>query len=107
MTGAQVHIYKIQSSTDRTNGNLMSVLEAWVAYPVRATVDLRNLADRAADILGTETRMAQQRDAAAASVYNGDYDTIVWILVAMIILIVIFLVGLFTWCICARNQYKK
>lgn len=101
MTGAQVHIYGVKASRDRGTGEMISVVEAWVAYPLRATVDLRNLAERAAHILDTDKREFQP-----AAAFRGEHDTIFWVLMGMVVLTIIFLIFLSTYWCCHKYQNK-
>jgi hypothetical protein len=120
ITGGHVNVYEIHESTERPG----SVVHAWILYPARGTVDLRNLQKTAAAILGLEDETEKEPSAApdslpaknghihshhnesihTASIVYHDYQTLVLVLIFFIILTIIFLLSLCCiWFCCCRS----
>lgn len=105
MTGALVHINSIQPQVDRSDEEV-TVLDTWVAYPVRTTVDLRDFSSLSVDIMGKKSaEMNREKDFQSASLYHGEYDAIFWTLMVLVILTIVFLVILVS-CLCYYKLQK-
>ena len=118
ITGGHVNVYEIHEAQERPG----SVVHAWILYPSRGTVDLRNLQKAAAAILGLEDDAAEQESTAApdrnreknsqihtASIIHYEYQTLVWVLIFFIILTIVFLLTLcciWFWCCRSPSQLK-
>jgi hypothetical protein len=107
LTGAEVHIYNVRE--DKANNNFqMSFIDAWMAYPVHSTIDLTKLPSIASEIIGKHAHLAQAtEEIQTASIARNDYDLIIWILLALILLTVAFLIVFsLIWCLCLRPREK-
>ena len=119
ITGGHVRVYAVHPALEQPG----SVVHAWILYPSKGTVDLRNLQKVASAILGQEAEgestsghnvdssgqmiarmQSNNQSIDTAATLHHQYQTVVWVLIFFVLLIFAFLVSLCCiWCWCCRS----
>jgi len=123
MTGGEVKIYSVRPHDGGGGeGEELSAVDAWIAYPSGVIIDLSNIGEMISRVISNDNNQLVPKSRSIGSDKSSDdhkitiktaggdnYYTLFWFLIFLIIVIVVFLIILLIiWCFCCSTPgYKK